>query len=334
MSFRLWTIFYVFALLAAALATFGPWGIAAAACVLGFWAWVFYAPKRQFTLAILLYSIVAFALLLAMYLPAVGSSRQPPLRSWCMSQLKQIAYALLNYESVHGTLPPAYITDANGKQMLSWRVSILPYLDFDQPQPFDLTKPWDDPVNHPFSARPIDLFQCPSHSAPSFNTTDYFAIVGPQTVLPVTTGRLLSEIKDGADSTIVLIEWPNHSVRWAEPRDLSFDEAVELLTSPIAAGDGHHIDNGFFYKPSFGRTVAFANGDVAFLSTPLHRKLAIALLTVAGGETIDRAALQRATQPELDYAKCYVFGLFVFLALLPAAWLGRQHASPRSGEGA
>ena len=38
MSFRLWTIFYVFALLAAAMATFGPWGIIAALVVLAFWA--------------------------------------------------------------------------------------------------------------------------------------------------------------------------------------------------------------------------------------------------------------------------------------------------------
>ena len=42
LSFRLWTIFYVFALSAAAMATFGPWGgIFAAIILLGFWAWVF-----------------------------------------------------------------------------------------------------------------------------------------------------------------------------------------------------------------------------------------------------------------------------------------------------
>ena len=35
----------------------------------------------------------------------------------------------MNYESVYHTLPPAYLTDAEGKPMHSWRVLILPYLE-------------------------------------------------------------------------------------------------------------------------------------------------------------------------------------------------------------
>ena len=50
MSFRIWTVFYMLAVVAASLATFGPAGVGAALVALGVWAWVFYAPKRRLAL--------------------------------------------------------------------------------------------------------------------------------------------------------------------------------------------------------------------------------------------------------------------------------------------
>ena len=47
MSFRLWTIFYVFALTAAAIATFGPWGVLLAALVLAASAWLFQSSRKR-----------------------------------------------------------------------------------------------------------------------------------------------------------------------------------------------------------------------------------------------------------------------------------------------
>jgi prepilin-type processing-associated H-X9-DG protein len=91
--------------------------------------------------------------------------------------------------------------------------------------------------------------------------------------------------------------------------------------------DGHEVSNGFFYKPSVGRNVAFADGSVAFMIAPLHRKLAEALLTVDGREQIDSSEFDKATEPQLDYAKCYGFGMFVILSLAPAAWIGRRTAN-------
>ena len=66
----------------------------------------------------------------------------------CANNLKQIALALRNYESVYHALPPAYTVDAEGKPLHSWRTLILPYLEqqalYDK---IDLSKPWDDPAN-------------------------------------------------------------------------------------------------------------------------------------------------------------------------------------------
>jgi hypothetical protein len=85
MSFRLWTIFYVFALVAAALATFGAGGIFAALIVLGFWAWVFYAPKPDLTIANVFFVIVAVGMLIALLLPSVPPARETARRNVCQN---------------------------------------------------------------------------------------------------------------------------------------------------------------------------------------------------------------------------------------------------------
>jgi len=45
------------------------------------------------------------------------------------SQLKQISIALQSYSAKYNSFPPAYIADADGKPMHSWRVLLLPFLD-------------------------------------------------------------------------------------------------------------------------------------------------------------------------------------------------------------
>jgi prepilin-type processing-associated H-X9-DG protein len=55
------------------------------------------------------------------------------------------------------------------------------------------------------------------------------------------------------------------------------------------------VNDGFFYKPSYGRNVAFADGHVEFLRGPISRELAAALLTVDGGEDV-AADLERPSR--------------------------------------
>ena len=65
-------------------------------------------------------------LLAALFLPAVRTSREAPRRMMCSNNLKQIAIALRNYESVYHCLPPAHTVDAEGNPLHSWRTLILP----------------------------------------------------------------------------------------------------------------------------------------------------------------------------------------------------------------
>jgi hypothetical protein len=323
MSFRLSAIFYVFAVVAASLATFGGWGLLVATAVVAFWAYIYWAspPSRtaQRLFGCLVVLVVLF-LLVALLLPAVTDPREAARRNQCLNQMKQFAVALLAYDATFGNLPPAYVADADGKPILSWRVLVLPIIE-EQPlyARFDLTKPWNDPANRPFSSVNLWFHHCPSASSLS-PTTDYFAVIGPHTAWPEGRGRPLSEITDDPSQTIVLIEARGRGVNWAEPRDLSFDEAVDLLSQPFEPGSGHRIDPGFFYKPMSVLNVAFADGRASSIRGPIDRKHAEAMLTVDGGEEIDTSALEWTSEPEIDYAKCYVFGVFVVLAVLPVAW--------------
>src|ERR1043165_8830586 len=289
MSFRLWTIFYVFALIASAMATFGAtWGIVAALFVIGLWAWLF-SPCKPHTVVGWLAVVGPVLLVCFFWLGTCVIPRELARRESCRNGITQLAHSLIRYTTANGTLPSAYLPDATGKPVLSWRVALVPDLEFQGTSPaIDNTKAWDAPANKAMAlASPPYEVNCPSDG--SNVTASYFAVVGAQTAWPGAKGCKLSDISDGTATTILLIEAHGRPVIWSEPRDLTFEEAVDLLSRPVPLNDGHAVNNGFFYKQSRGRFVAFADTRVQLLTSPLDRHLAAALLTVNGHE-IGRAS--------------------------------------------
>ena len=81
--------------------------------------------RPGFTLIELLVVIAIIGVLLALLLPSVQSAREASRRTQCLGNLKQIALAMHQYQSVHSVLPPG----KKGCCWGTWLVYDLPYLE-------------------------------------------------------------------------------------------------------------------------------------------------------------------------------------------------------------
>ena len=60
-----------------------------------------------------------------------------------MNNLKQLALAMFMYMDQHQNFPPHAIYSKEGKPLLSWRVSVLPFVEQDALyKQFHLDEPW------------------------------------------------------------------------------------------------------------------------------------------------------------------------------------------------
>jgi prepilin-type processing-associated H-X9-DG protein len=224
---------------------------------------------------------VVLAVPVALLLPAIQAAREAARRSVCTNQMKQIGIALQNYHDTYKTFPPAYLADANGKPMHSWRVLILPFLEHnDIYERYDFNEPWDGPNNRRLAtALPDNPFHCPS-SPDDSPTTNYAAVVGPETVWPGTEGVTRRGIVDGTSRTIMLVEVNRSGINWMEPRDLSLNEALAGINP---AGSAPKISAGHVG----GVNALFCDSSVHFLPNETPRATLRALLTASGGEPAD-----------------------------------------------
>jgi prepilin-type N-terminal cleavage/methylation domain-containing protein len=99
--------------------------------------------RAAFTLVELLVVIAIIGILVALLLPAVQAAREAARRAQCQSNLKNVALAVLNYESAHKIFPIGttfQVNPSNGQTLPdaiqsnmefreSWAISILPHIE-------------------------------------------------------------------------------------------------------------------------------------------------------------------------------------------------------------
>jgi prepilin-type processing-associated H-X9-DG protein len=219
----------------------------------------------------------------ALLLPAVQAAREAARRNACTNDLRQIGIALLNYHDTYRTFPPAYVADADGKPMHSWRVLILPFLEQDLLyKQYDFREPWDGPNNARLAEKMPSVFRCPSDPGDAPITT-YLAVVGPQTAWPGADGVRIRAIRDGTSNTLLVVENADAGINWMEPRDLTFDEAARGINPASKPGISSHHPGGV--------NAVFCDSHVQYLSNDVPPDKVQALLTINGGEVIDPNAL-------------------------------------------
>src|SRR4051794_8791701 len=93
--------------------------------------------------------------------------------------------AVANYEQANGHYPPAFLADADGGPMRSWRILVLPYIEGDSLfKRYDPAEPWDGPNNGLLAAEMPRTFAFHGVHRPGRTTTNYLAVVGPETAWP------------------------------------------------------------------------------------------------------------------------------------------------------
>jgi prepilin-type processing-associated H-X9-DG protein len=226
----------------------------------------------KFGLLHLLAVVGILGLLIAFFFPAPRGAREAARRSQCVNNLKQIALALHNYESIYHALPPAYTVDAGGKPLHSWRTLILPYLEQQALyETIDLTKPWNDPANAKAYATEVLQYRCPNLNLAA-NISTYLAIVAPDSCFLPDKSRRLSEITDDRGLTLMVIEaTSDQAVPWMAPIDAN--ESYVMGISPRSK-----------LNHAGGLNAAFLDGSVRFLKATFPDAQRRALITIAGND--------------------------------------------------
>lgn len=122
-----------------------------------------------FSLVELLVAITILALLIALLLPAVVSSREAARRAQCGNNMRQLGLAATSYESQYECFPPSsYFTEGvdpayRRTHERNWVIAILPFLEqqalYDA---FDFLVPISDSSNREPRGKELPSMQCPS----------------------------------------------------------------------------------------------------------------------------------------------------------------------------
>jgi hypothetical protein len=247
-----------------------------------FFAWL----SRSFLVTIFM-SAVVFAIFSALGQGCIDP-REYARQSNCVNNIKQIGLGLHNYYDQHGHFPPAYIADKHGRPMHSWRVLILPNMEYDELyKKYSMDEPWDGPNNRKLWNEKVPEYECPEQPDRGKNATSYLAVTGSGTMWQGENSTRIEDIRDGTANTIMIVESDNSGIHWMEPRDLDISTMPMSVNSPNSPGISslHRAVN--WQRQRLGANAGMADGSVRLLPTNISAEILKSLLTVNGGEKAD-----------------------------------------------
>ena len=140
--------------------------------------------SRGFTIIELLIVVAIVGVLIALLLPATQAARESARRSQCANNMRQLALAVLNYESANKLLPPSGLADIEpdnilhpeskydvdifshlGGKQYSWLVLVLPFME--EQSLYDRFNLRNRAINQPAAPQSafVNTMLCPSDTA-------------------------------------------------------------------------------------------------------------------------------------------------------------------------
>jgi len=221
----------------------------------------------------------ALAVILMAFLPTVRFSQAAAKHSMCCGHFKQLSLALHNYHDTYGSFPPAYIADAQGTPMHSWRVLILPFIEESKLyEQYRFDQPWDGPNNRKLHSQMPRTFSCPSDASRLEGTTAYVAVIGTHTVWPGETCVSFNQVLDGTAASLLLVEVHDSGIHWMEPRDLHVSQMAPTINSERGQG----ISSGH----TNGANAALVDASLIFLPENYPADQLRKLLTIDDGAVV------------------------------------------------
>ena len=267
-QFTLRTLLLLFVVLGSSLAVFGAWGIGVFGPGVG---GDYIRHARSLVAAASLVWSNVFSVSLGCCCRRSKSARE----SLLVRRAKTIcgkSRGLASYHQAHGCFPPAYVADKSGKPMHSWRVLILPYLDYeDVYTAYDFGQPWDGPKNkHGIGLTPPGYI-CPSASRTlrARSQTSYLAVVGPEAAWAGENRGIAGRFPGGPSDTVMVVEVTNSGIA-GRAEGPSLDSLVGGKTiRPELVERADMPKQGFlftYHRQGRGVNVAMADGSVRYLT--------------------------------------------------------------------
>jgi hypothetical protein len=200
-------------------------------------------PPRLITYVVL--GVAALGVLFAVLVLLARNVKNTADRTLAMNHMKQIALGCLAHHDIHKSLPTPSVLSSDGETVaLSWRVTILPYIE-EQPlfKTFDEVSGWDSPENKALLDKMPSVFvdplrqretPAPDFQKTPFQTTHFQMFTGPGTAFPdnekvkLGTGLLPSDF---------LFAEAAQDVPWTKPADMVVraDQPLPMPTGTVLA---------------------------------------------------------------------------------------------------
>jgi hypothetical protein len=190
-------------------------------------------------------------------------------------QVRTMMFGVLNHESAKERFPAGAMLNEKGEATHGWETAALPFGYYSAR--IDRETPWNDAVNQ-------KIFKCvlPDFINPDFRTApivddegyglNHYS--GNSRVLKTGEGMALSEIKDGAASTILIGEVSNGFSPWGQPGN---------VRDP-ARGVGRGVDDFGGPRRRGGTAFGMADGAVRMIADDVDPEVLRGLATPSGDD--------------------------------------------------
>jgi len=252
-------------------------------------------PPTITTIVIILAVFLVAAVLCSGFvlLPLVSATREKGRQAACANNLKRIGQAMRQYYAKHGSFPPAYVADEQGRPVHSWRVLLLPYFQEEELlslyRQYNFKEPWNSPRNLALANRMPAVYRCPSDVQESESgsvETSYVGITGPGTVFDgVKPENFLRPepgkgfVPLGPGNVMLVAEQSASGINWLEPRDLDVDHMSLRINDPA----GNAI-NAIRSNHTHGANALMCDGQARFLEDSTDPRQLQEMMTISVGE--------------------------------------------------